>query len=292
VDGLAAALVGDDGEALMPLTFYKMSGSGNDFVVFDARGGSLDRLTEPRVIEQICARGTGVGADGIVLLLPSTDGDVKMTYYNRDGSRAEMCGNAALCVTSLVARLDANGGQPIRLETDIGVLAARSRLGSATAEVEMRPVSRIVPDTGIPPEAGEHRIGFANAGVPHLVVLVDDLEGVAVQARGGALRRHRSLAQGANVNFVVRSPEGWAMRTYERGVEAETLACGTGAIAVATLLRAWGESGDESSIRTRSGAVLTVRLRPEAGAVIPTLCGEGRLVFVGQLDPADLPASQ
>ena len=272
----------------MALTFYKMSGSGNDFVVFDGRQRPLDRLTDPRVIEEICSRRTGVGADGIVLLLPSTEADIRMAYYNRDGSRAEMCGNAALCVTSLVARLDANEGRDIRLETDIGVLPARSVAEGHLAEVELRPVSLVAANAGISREQGERRIGFADAGVPHLIVLVDELEGVEVQTRGGALRRHRSLAQGANVNFVAGTGEGWAMRTYERGVEAETLACGTGAVAVAALLCAWGESGAESSIRTRSGAVLTVRLREDAGGLMPTLRGEGRLVFTGQLDEPGL----
>jgi diaminopimelate epimerase len=275
----------------MPLMFYKMSGSGNDFVVFDARQRALEQLTQPDIIEQICARGTGVGADGIVLLLPSTEADVKMVYYNRDGSRAEMCGNAALCVTSLVARLDADAGDRVRLETDIGVLPGRSRAAGQTAEIELRPVSSIATDAEIAPGPGERRIGFADAGVPHLAVLVEDLERVEVMARGGALRRHRSLSQGANVNFVAKAGRGWKMRTYERGVEAETLACGTGAVAVAALLRAWGESGDEAAIRTRSGAVLTVRLRRDTGGrVIPTLCGEGRLVFTGQLEERGLSA--
>ena len=132
--------------------------------------------------------------------------------------------------------------------------------------------------------AGERRIGFALAGVPHLVVLCDDALVVDVAGRGRALRFDKTLAQGANVNFVSRRRVGWLIRTYERGVEGETLACGTGAIATAVLLTAWGEStGPRPSWRPGPAADLVVRLDRTGGAWKPTLRGEGRVVFEGTL---------
>ena len=133
---------------------------------------------------------------------------------------------------------------------------------------------------------GERQLGFVLAGVPHLVVLVDGETGaddVPLMDRGPGLRRHPALAAGANVNWVGRRPGGvWSMRTFERGVEGETLACGTGAVATAILLNRWGLAGPTVALETRSGRVLTVILGADAGgAVRPTLKGEGRLVYEG-----------
>lgn len=127
-------------------------------------------------------------------------------------------------------------------------------------------------------------MGFADSGVPHLVVRTDDLRIIPILDRGPELRFHTSLKAGANVNWVARDAAGqWAMRTYERGVEAETLACGTGAVACAAMLRAWGETGDSTDLITRSGRVLSVRFREVDGQLVPTLAGEGRIVFEGVL---------
>jgi diaminopimelate epimerase len=261
-----------------------MSGSGNDFVVFDARTEPAGALEQIAAIRTICARGTGVGADGVVFVeKPATaDSDLLMKYFNSDGSRAAMCGNAALCVTRLAAELGAGPAAGMRLRTDDGVLTARFVGG--LPEVDLRPVLDVRPETGIPVIPGEQRIGFALAGVPHLVVQCEDATVVDVAVRGRALRRHESMPQGANVNFVSRRRLGWLMRTFERGVEAETLACGTGAIATAVLLTAWGESTrPETELETRSGRKLTVTLDRSGGAWKPTLRGEGRLVFRGTL---------
>jgi len=261
--------------------FYKMSGSGNDFVIFDTRAEPAGRLADPAVMSEICARRTGVGADGVVFVeRPRAGGDVLMKYFNSDGSPATMCGNAALCVTSML--LGAGGDRSMTIESDDGLLS--SRMHGGLPEVDLRPVQVVKPEVPIPLEPGERRIGFAQAGVPHLVVLVDDVQTVDVVERGRFLRRHASNPQGANVNFVSRRRDGWAIRTYERGVEGETLACGTGAIATAVLLSAWGEAGGvEVALHTRSGRELTVRLRRQGEAWNPTLRGEGRLVFEGTL---------
>ena len=264
--------------------FFKMSGSGNDFAVFDAREQPAGDLERPEFVRRICARGTGVGADGVVLIeRPSIDAaDFRMRYFNSDGSRADMCGNAALCVTRLAAELGAGPAAGMRIQSDVGVL--RARVGRDGPEVELQPVAEVRPDAGVELGAGERRIGFALAGVPHLVVLCDSADAVDVVGRGRPLRRHSSLPQGANVNFVSAAGDGrWRMRTYERGVEGETLACGTGAIATAVLLQTWGLSGLESTLATSSGRLATVQLAREDVAWRPTLRGEGRVVYRGEL---------
>jgi diaminopimelate epimerase len=269
----------------MTRRFYKMSGSGNDFIVFDAlseNGQRVSELERPELIRELCARGTGIGADGIVILTPERGADFRMIYYNSDGSRASMCGNAGLCVTALAARLGAASGDGMRFESDAGPVVARIRDG--LPEVELDPVRDVTPDAGIELEPGEERIGYAVAGVPHLIVQCADVAGVDVVRRGRALRWDRRLPEGANVNFLSPAGDGaWLVRTYERGVEGETLACGTGAVAAAVILEAWGASGPESRLRTRSGRVLTVRLRRRAGSWLPLLSGEGRLVFTGEV---------
>lgn len=262
--------------------FWKMSGSGNDFVFIDGRTPELEALPSAAWVSAVCTAHTGVGADGVVVLRPSAEADFEIVYFNRDGSRGELCGNASLCATRLAVELGIAQSSGLRFGTDAGILSARIREG--LPEIDLQPVERIQPDaSGIVRVPGEERIGFANSGVPHLVLLTDDLAGIPLATRGPELRFHPTLSAGANVNWVAREPAGWAMRTYERGVEGETLACGTGSVAVATLLRAWGEAGDETSIRTRSGRQLTVRLIERAGRLWPSLRGEGRIVFEGDL---------
>lgn len=264
--------------------FWKMSGSGNDFVVFDVRSEPAGALETPAEMARLCERGTGVGADGVVFIgkAPHAGADFLMKYFNKDGSPAAMCGNAALCVTQLAVELGAGRPNGMTFQTDDGLV--RSRLTAGLPEVDLAEVREVRPEAGIGLAPGERRIGFALAGNPHLVVLCDDALVVDVPARGRALRFEKSLPQGANVNFVSRRRVGWLMRTYERGVEGETLACGTGAIATGVLLSAWGESaGAETELETRSGRHLVVRLDRSGGAWKPTLRGEGRVVFEGTL---------
>jgi diaminopimelate epimerase len=262
--------------------FFKMSGSGNDFVFFDARHRPPGELETPEMIRTVSARATGVGADGVVFLERSDVATVGLRYFNSDGSRASLCGNATLCTARLAVELGAANPAGFTIETDAGVLSARLRDG--LPEIDFAPVAAVSPSAPVRAEAGERRIGFALAGVPHLVVEVPDVEGVALDARGRQLRFDRSLEHGANVNFVSPAPAGgWYMRTYERGVEGETLACGTGAVACATLLNAWGAADGVTTIVTRSGRPLVVRPPTEGEGRGPSLSGEGRIVFVGRL---------
>ncbi len=284
---LAAALVVASGQAVKSLLagrrFTKMTGSGNDFIFFGGGSASDAELARSPVIQRLCARGTGIGADGLVLIQPSAPGRVRMTYYNADGTEAALCGNASLCSTRLAVDLGMGPETGFLLETAVGDLAVRLRDG--LPEVDLQPVEGLQADAshlGI--DRGEERLGFALVGVPHVVIRVADLEAVDVVGRGRPLRSHPALSEGANVNFVAPRADGsWAYRTYERGVEDETLACGTGAVAIAALLEKWGESGAETQLQTRSGRILQVVQREGAIGRIPSLRGEGRIVFTGEI---------
>jgi diaminopimelate epimerase len=262
--------------------FFKMTGSGNDFVMVDARHEPPGALADPERIAALCARGTGVGADGIVFLEPSAVAALKLTYRNADGSLADFCGNATLCTTRLAVELGVADAGGFAIETDAGIIPVR--IAGGLPEADLPAVADVRPQfAGIALGPGESAIGFALAGVPHLVVRCADVSTVDVVARGRPLRSDRSLPQGANVNFVSARPSGWRVRTYERGVEGETLACGSGAVATGVLLASWGAAETPIQIETRSGRVLTVMLRRSGAAWLPSLRGEGRVVFEGIL---------
>ena len=281
---MASALADDHREDLIVgRRFWKMSGSGNDFVVFDVRGEAAGALERPEVIQELCARGTGVGADGVVFVAETgrPDASLAMRYYNSDGSRGEFCGNATLCVTRLAAQLGVAPMGGLAVETDSGVVP--TRMGARGPEIDLPAVTVVSASVDIELEPSELRIGFALAGVPHLVVRCEDVDMVDVATRGRALRCSDFRAAGANANFISNRGGVWSMRTFERGVEGETLACGSGAIATAILLSTWQESGDETLLITRSGRTLTVKLVRDGGRWMPTLGGEGRIVFTGEL---------
>lgn len=271
----------------MGIRFYKMTGSGNDFVMIDGRSEDSAGWT-PERIRAVCDRRVGVGADGVVVLTPDGSETVRMVYYNADGSRAALCGNAALCSTRLCTALDLITGQDIRLLTDAGAVRCRALDLPNMAEVN---VSDIAPPKAVPGvelKPGETDCRRVVVGVPHLVVTVSDVATVDVVGRGRALRLHPEAGQtGANVNFVsppARPDEPWLIRTYERGVEGETHACGTGAVASAIALAATGRTELPLGLRTRGGPILTVRGRFEEGwAREVWLIGEGVLVFQGEL---------
>jgi diaminopimelate epimerase len=270
------------------LPIYKMSGSGNDFLMLDARLSQPGEWT-PAEIRAVCARGTGVGADGLVFVGPGSEARAaRMVYFNADGSRAPMCGNAALCTTRLAARLGIAPADGMRLETDAAVYESRCTGSGADAELHLAPVTTPAEVPGLVPASGEQRIALGVVGVPHLVVLVDDVASVDVAARGRALRFDPALSPGgANINFVSRSSGAseWALRTYERGVEAETLACGTGAVAAACALTDWGLGDLPMTVISRSGQPLGIRARRAGPGRYDDvwLAGEARLVFRGVL---------
>jgi diaminopimelate epimerase len=267
--------------------FYKMTGSGNDFVVFDATNGAAAHLENTETIKALSARGTGVGADGVVFLVTAVQGYIGMRYYNSDGSEASLCGNASLCSTRLAVELGLAQAGGFILHTAAGTLRARIR--DSLPEVDLDPVTEVRPDANdLGMKKGELRLGYAMVGVPHVVVEVADVDTADVSGRGPELRHHRLLTDGANVNFVARRHDGtFAYRTFERGVEGETLACGTGAVATAIMLSDWGESGKETVLWTRSSLPLTVTLERDGGSWLPSLRGEGRIVFEGEIRDLD-----
>ena len=262
--------------------FWKMTGSGNDFVFFDARDEAPALLETPAAIAAVCDRRLGVGADGVVFVERDPDLAFAIRYFNRDGSLAELCGNASLCSVTLAVELGiVPKAGDCRLGTSSGPLTGR--LTPSGAEIDSAAVRDEQSAFQADLEPGEERMGFVRVGVPHLVICCRDVESVDVESRGRELRHHQALPAGANANFVSRSAAGWAVRTYERGVEEETLACGTGAVATAAMLTRWGLASSPVALRTRSGGLLEVRFRDTGSGVVPSLRGEGRLVYEGQL---------
>jgi diaminopimelate epimerase len=276
-------MVADNGTGLSysGRRFWKLSGSGNDFIFFDVADGDVDELGTAPVIQRLCARGTGVGADGVVLLR-TDDGGATIRYFNSDGSLGELCGNATLCTVRLLERMGRIPKSDLRIQTDAGVIPAR--LVDGKPEIDLEPVVEVRPELGsIPRRSPETRLGFARAGVPHVVIVMDSIDSAPITERGSEIRRHPSLRDGANVNFLAPAGGKWAIRTYERGVEGETLACGTGAVATGILLVAWGLAESPVALLTRSGRELVVTVRRDQKRWIPSLRGDAELVFSGTL---------
>jgi diaminopimelate epimerase len=262
-----------------------MTGSGNDFVFFDAREDPAGILETAEAIGALCDRRRGIGADGVVFLEPDSEHAYSIRYFNRDGSLAEFCGNASLCSVTLATELGAiPRSHPFTFRTSSGPIPGRS---TATGpEVGMPAVSEAAGAFAADLEPGETRIGYARVGVPHLVVACSSVDAVDVGRRGRELRHHPALKAGANVNFVSRRGSDWTYRTYERGVEEETLACGSGSVATAAMLMEWTGEAGPVRLLTRSGSPLIVGFSSEGA----TLAGEGRLVCEGLLrDVSPLP---
>ncbi len=276
--------------------FYKLSGSVNDFVAFDEmRLAPADRPGwDAATIQALCRRGTGVGADGVFLLRPSAEADYQLVYFNADGSRAALCGNASLCSIRLAVELGYVAPGELRFVTDDGLLTGRVERGSdGLPEFDLAAPGRLEPDRpdlrdGALADA-EPAVGYAVAGVPHVVVLCADADAVDLAARAPRLRHHAALPDGANVNYVSRAGTRWRIRTFERGVEGETLACGTGSVATALLLSAWGQAGGATAsepieLATSSGLTHRVRLTPlPDGSMRPSLAGAASIVYRGEL---------
>jgi diaminopimelate epimerase len=269
-----------------------MTGSGNDFVMIDGRTSVPADWPRDR-IASICDRRNGVGGDGLVFVTPAGPDAVRMTYFNSDGSPAPMCGNAALCSTRLAARLEMTDPAGMTLVTDAATFSTRCVGPGEMAELHL-PDAGIPAPVDVPLEPGEEWIRLGTVGVPHGIVLVDDIASVDVARRGRMLRFHPAFGPGgANINFIGRtsgstgtSPDPlapqWALRTYERGIEAETLSCGTGTVAAALALASLGLAELPLAVRSASGKVLSVTATiSDAVGRDVWLCGEGRVVALG-----------
>lgn len=248
---------------MMMIPFTKMVAAGNDFIVVDARPRRLSALKGrwAAVARTLCDRHHGIGGDGVLVLEPSRAADVKMRVFNPDGSEASMCGNGARCVALHLTR-QGRGHRTVAIETGAGILSARTR-GNRVA-MQMMPPSGLRPGLALAVGGRTVHATAIRMGVPHLVVPVTALDRVDVHRMGRALRSHRAFGpQGTNVDFI--QPNGrWSrlrVRTYERGVEAETLACGTGVTASAIvhgLQHARRSPKQRITVETRSGDLMTV----------------------------------
>lgn len=271
--------------------FYKLQGCGNDFVALDNRVLRLPEALMAEWAQKICPRAFGVGADGLFFLDhpaagPATgmDADYRWHFFNADGSRAEMCGNASRCAGRLAFALGLAGARQ-RLATDAGVIAIEVLPESGQVKVQLTTPKAMALGARLRVLDRETEVHFVNTGVPHAVIFVDDVRAVDVAAVGRAVRFHGHFAPaGANVNFVqVLDSRSTLVRTYERGVEGETLACGTGVSAVLVVAGALGLTGERVENSTSGGEVLVTSL--ENGSVF--LQGAAELTFTGELN---LPA--
>lgn len=266
-------------------TFTKMNGAGNDFVLLDNRLGqtSFDAVA----IARVCDRHRGVGADGVLVVEPaeSADADFRMRYYNSDGGEAEMCGNGARCFARFAGRLNGRALDSIRFETPAGVIGAsfegeRVRLAMSVPR-DLR-LSETVEAHG-----RQWTVHSLDTGVPHAVIFVDEPGDADVAAIGAALRYHPHFApRGTNVNFAgVSAPGRLILRTYERGVEAETLACGTGAVATGLIYAALHDADGPIDIAVRGGEDLRIGFTRDSGAFRDvTLSGPADFVFTGEIE--------
>jgi diaminopimelate epimerase len=277
-------------EVLSGRPFVKMSGGGNDFVVFDNRDGWFPKDRALELVSRVCRRGLGVGVDAVLLLEKDAEADIRMVYYNADGGEAPMCGNGALCIARY-ARMEEAVGADLRLATGSGTFRARvpnpERPEVTLWLVPPQGLAVGHPDLEKPPY---RRVGFVDTSTPHVVALVEDVESHDVIGEGRRLRHDRRWTPpGANANFVtVLDRRTIRMRTYERGVENETLSCGTGATASAILTALWGLTEPPVTVRTTGGIPLVVDFtRPvdrEALPDDPRLTGDARVIFRGILD--------
>jgi diaminopimelate epimerase len=265
--------------------FYKMTGSGNDFVVLDGRATSPDRWPA-ELIRAICDRRTGVGADGLVILTPATAESVRMAYWNSDGSHGAMCGNAALCCGRMAVDLELVSPGEFCLLTDAGVVRVRSQMQNDQAEINLPGCGLPESVPGLAAGPGEEWLVMGTVGVPHVVIRVPDVGKIDVLGRGRELRWDGRVGPaGTNVNFI--SPSGdaqgpWLIRTFERGVEGETLACGTGTVAAALALAGRDEASMPVTFRSRGGLELQVRAVLNGSTASEVwLGGQGRLLFRG-----------
>lgn len=268
------------------IPFYKMSGSGNDFIIIDNRAGIVPEELLNEIIVKACRRQLGIGADGLILIENSDKADFKWRFYNSDGSAAEMCGNGARCTARFALEMGI-AQNPMTLETLVGIISAE--VNGAVAKVNMPQPQDLRFDYSIMLDGERLPVNSANTGVPHAVLFSENIDNMEIVSLGRAIRYHSEYApKGTNVNFAATDGDNAiAVRTYERGVEDETLACGTGSIA--SVLIASHKFGMTSpiSVRTRGGEMLNVYFTKdgEDGFKEVYLEGKVRIVYKGEFGP-------
>lgn len=277
-----------------PIPFTKMSGTGNDFIVIDHRQPFIAEDLQPEFARQVCRRKFSAGADGLILIENSATADFRWQFYNGDGSRAEMCGNGARCAARF-AYANKIAPAAMRFETTAGEIEAQI-LNESGDPVKIRLTGPEDLRLQIPLTVGgsEQVLHFINTGVPHTVLLVGDASEVPVADWGRAIRFHDLFQPaGTNANFVQVHDHGTLkVRTYERGVEDETMACGTGAVAAALITALLDRAVPPVSVITSGGEQLTIhfsvtggpgnrQLDPAAGIFLE---GPAHVIYEGQLN--------
>ena len=254
------------------IAFTKMHGAGNDFVMIDDRSCELP-LDNPKRLAALANRPTGIGCEGIIVVRPSTKVDFAMRFFNPDGGEAEMCGNGARCVAAFAASIGVVKGDEMTFETRAGLVRAW-----------IRAADRVMIAL---PDPKDLRKNYVDTGVPHAIVPVEDLEGVDVDRLGREIRYAPEYApRGTNVDFVTyQAPHRALIRTYERGVEAESFACGTGAVAAAVIgVESYGLEFPVI-VKTRRGDELEIDgLRQNGRYTNISLIGPVHFVFSGTIE--------
>lgn len=259
------------------IKFTKMVASGNDFVIAELKIKNQKLKNLNKLARCVCDRKLGIGADGLLLLEKSRVADIRMRIFNADGSEAEMCGNGARCVALYLKKAK------IKIETKAGVIEAE--VNGDNVKIKLTEPKDIMLDLPIKVNNRNMRINFINTGVPHTVIFAEGLEKIDLVNLGRTIRHHQAFApQGANVNFIeVLSDNSISLRTYERGVEDETLACGTGSVASALIFALKSETGNKIDVRTKSGEVLKVYFEREKNKFANVwLEGKARIVYQGE----------
>lgn len=256
----------------MNLTFYKYQGTGNDFVMIDNRDNGFPK-SNTQLVARLCDRKFGIGADGLILLENDEKADFKMVYYNSDGNTSTMCGNGGRCLVAFAKFLG--------IISDEATFIAVDGLHHATVESDV--VSLQMQDVA---EVQENKIFlFLDTGSPHHVQLVEDVQKVDVPVEGAKLRYGLYGEKGSNINFVTaEDQDSFHVRTYERGVEDETLSCGTGVTAVALAMHKIGKvSGNKVAIKTQGGNLNVHFERGDNGYYNIHLIGPAKQVFKGEI---------
>lgn len=262
-----------------------MHGAGNDFVMIENLDGKIELSSEQ--VALLCNRRFGIGADGLILLNPPTDESVEatMVYYNADGGRVDMCGNGARCFTSFALQNGVGDGSAVSFKTDAGPMTATAADGQFT--IRLTPMHDLRRDQTLTTPHRTFEYQFMNTGVEHVVAFVDDLDSLDIKPEGSSIRYHETFApKGTNANFAKIQEDGIIkVRTYERGVEDETLACGTGVTAVAIAAALKGYSQAPVSLLVAGGDVLTIDFDRDGDAVTNvTLTGPAKNVFTGTVE--------
>jgi len=266
--------------------FAKMAAAGNDFILVDDRGGRARGAIGDfsRFARETCVRKVSIGADGLLVLEDSEKGDIKMRIFNPDGGEVGMCGNGSRCAAYYAFRKGVSGNR-LSIETRSGVLKAGVK--GETADVEMTPPAGLKVRFALTVGGGPLEVNFINTGVPHIVRFVKNLDDVDVEGLGREIRFHGEFApDGTNADFVaLDGRQDISIRTYERGVEAETLACGTGAVAASLVAAEVYSVKSPVSVMTAGGETLVVRFRKGKDSYEGvSLEGPVKLIYEGRID--------